>query len=177
METGSVSANELATLSLIGGRGIGVGAGSGYGYGGTFADASSNAVRINASERSNDKGQDFISQQISDQADRNRDLAALASSHQNFNRIDDKASTIALASATAHQEIIREMNANAREAAKCCCEAKLQAAENQAKTDAALAEIKANQVADVRVADAIANATQNAKLDVLLAAGRGPGNS
>ena len=65
--------------------------------------------------------------------------------------------------------LFREMSANAREAAKCCCDAQLLAVQNQAKTDATLAQVLANQACDTRVADAVASAAQNSKLDILLA--------
>ena len=65
--------------------------------------------------------------------------------------------------------LVTMMTDNAREAAKCCCEAQLLAVQNQAKTDTGLATLLANQDCANKVADAVANATQNAKLDILLA--------
>ena len=172
---GSVNPSEVATLSLLGG-------GGGYGYGnrhGQFADDSSNAVRINAGHRASVQSHDALSQQISDNADRNRDIASLQNTNaQNIanrdfntqvafglsNQIDHNAEV----SARGFNAVSREIAETAREAAKCCCEAKLLAVQNQAKTDAAMATILANQSADTRVADAVANANQNAKLDLIL---------
>ena len=158
--------------------------GGGYGYGNShggreFANDGSNAVRINRNEKIVELGHDFLSQQISDNADRNRDLAS--SQAQNArdiaNRDFQQSIAVGLSQQLARGEdnqnanfnmLSREAAANAREAAKCCCEAQLLAATNQAKTDAGLAQILANQSCDVRVSDAVANAAQNAKLDTLL---------
>ncbi len=168
--------------------------GGGYygqgGYGNQFASDSSNAVRINSSEKlaaqahrfmqdANVTSHDGLSQQISDNADRNRDITSSAQSNAEFisNR-DFQTQVGALitgqiarnedASRAEFNSINRELSAVARETAKCCCEAKLLAAQNQAKTDAGLATILANQQCDSRVNDAVANAHQNAKLDTLL---------
>ena len=146
-------------------KGYGMGGG---GYGREFANDSSNAVRIEAHDRSNDKGQDFLSQQISDNADRNRDTLRTLEIGNSFERINDKITDQTRFFSSEVNMLGREQAANAREAAKCCCEAQLLAVQNQAKTDAGLATITANQACDTRVADAIANATQNAKLDTLL---------
>ena len=158
--------------------------GGGYGYGNghggrEFANDGSNAVRINAAERSSGASHDALSQQISDNADRNRDLAS--SQAQNARDIAGRDFLQGIGVAISQQiagseannnnnfnQLSREAAANAREAAKCCCEAQLLAVQNQCKTDAGLATIIANQACDTRVADAVANAAQNAKLDTLL---------
>ena len=192
MTDGSVNPSELATLSLLGRGGIGVGNGGGYGYGGgrEFANDSSNAVRINASERLSQQAHtnnhdasrdshDALSQQISDNADRNRDLASSQSANARdiASRDFQQGIGVAISQQIARGEdnqnanfniLSREAAANAREAAKCCCEAKLLAVQNQAKTDAALATVIANQDSASKVADAVANAMQTAKLDTLL---------
>jgi len=173
---GSVNASELATLSLIGRGGVGVGAG-GYGYGGygggghgrEFANDGSNAVRINANRELNAQGQDCLSQQISDNADRNRDIQQFSAQTSAFASLTDKINDQTAFFSQEVNMLAREQNANAREAAKCCCDAQLLAVQNQAKTDAGLAQVLANQACDTRVADAVANAAQNAKLDILLA--------
>ncbi len=175
---GSVNASELATLSLIGRGGVGVGAG-GYGYGGggygggghgrEFANDGSNAVRINSNRHLSAVSHDAISQQISDNADRNRDIIGQAALQAGFINLNDKINDQTRFFSTEISAITREQAANAREAAKCCCAAQLLAVQNQAKTDAGLATILANQACDTRVSDAVANAAQNAKLDALLA--------
>ena len=163
--------------AVIANRGLNF-AGNGYGYGGhggsygrEFANDGSNAVRINANRELNAQGQDFISQQISDNADRSSDLSLRSTLASITANTTDKINDQTRFFATEVNQLGREQAANAREAAKCCCEAKLLAVQNQAKTDAGLAQVLANQSADVRVSDAVANAAQNAKLDLLLAAG------
>lgn len=185
--SGSINPGDIATLSLLGGRG-GYGLGGGYGGGREFASDSTNAVRINSSEKLSAQAHDSISQQISDNADRNRDITSLNQSNANAlaNRDFQTQVGTLLTQQIARGEdninanfnaLTREVAATAREAAKCCCEAKLLAATNQAKTDAGLATILANQECSTKVSDAIANAAQNAKLDVLLAErGRHGGN-
>ena len=170
--------------------------GAGYGYGGghggrEFANDGSNAVRIRGSERlseaahafgreSSASSHDSISQQISDNADRNRDISSLQSAGARDIANRDFIQSIAvglsqqIAGSEANQNtnfnmLAREASANAREAAKCCCEAQLLAVQNQAKTDLGMATILANQACDTRVGDAVANAQQNAKLDAILA--------
>jgi hypothetical protein len=167
MENGSIADAVIANRGLNFATPYGGGYGGGYGR--EFANDGSNAVRIEAHGRSNDKGQDYLSQQISDNADRNRDSASIASSTASFNRMSDKINDQSRFFTSEINLITREQAANAREAAKCCCEAQILAVQNQAKTDAGLASILANQACDVRVADAVANTAQNAKLDALLA--------
>lgn len=146
--------------------------GGGYGYGGPgreFASDASNAIRINSSEKVSSLGHDFLSRQISDNADRNRDLSTQSSTINAFQNLGDKLNDQSRFFGAEVNSIQREIAEVAREAAKCCCEAKLLSVQNQAKTDAALATITANQACDTRVGDAVANAHQNAKLDALLA--------
>ncbi len=178
--SGSINPSDVATLSLLGRGGIG----GGYSYGKQFADDASNAVRIKSSEKLSSQGHDFLSQQISDNADRNRDINALQIRNAADISNRDFQTTIGfnLSGQIARGEdnqngnfnsLTRELAAISREAAKCCCEQKLLALENQAKTDAKLATVIANQECDSKVAAAVANATQNAKLDILLAEGGG----
>lgn len=169
MENNSINPSEVATLSLLGG-GYGYGGRGHGGYGGQFANDGSNAVRINANRELASSNHDFLSQQISDNADRNRDIAVTQQADAHFTSLTDKINDQTRFFAQEINLITREQSANAREAAKCCCEAQLLAVQNQAKTDAGLATILANQSADTRVSDAVANAAQNAKLDILLAA-------
>lgn len=189
MESNSINPSEVATLSLLGG-------GGGYGYGGRgyshgqFADDTSNAVRIRSSERlasqaalsnaaASHNDHDSLSQQISDNADRNRDLARSQGDNAAViaNRDFQTSIGFQISSQIARGEdnqnsnfnmLAREAAANAREAAKCCCEAKVLAVQNQAKTDSALAMVLANQDCASKITDAVANAAQNAKLDILL---------
>lgn len=165
MDNGSINPNDVATLSLLANRG---GYGQG-GYGREFASNSSNAVRIEGNERIATREHDAISQQISDNADRNRDLLQFGQASQAGIALNDKITDQTRFFSSEINLITRELAEHAREAAKCCCEAKLLAATNQAKTDAGLATVIANQECTTKVADAVANATQNAKLDIIIA--------
>ena len=160
IDSGLVGDSILSRAAYGGGYG-----GYGNGHGGReFANDGSNAVRINAAERASEASHDALSQQISDNADRNRDLAS--SQAQNARDIAGRDFLQGIGVAISQQvargednqnanfnQLTREAAANAREAAKCCCEAQLLAATNQAKTDAGLAQILANQACDVRVGD------------------------
>lgn len=172
MENGytGVSNNDVATLALAG-RGIG----GGYGYGGgghgrEYANDGSNAVRINSNQTLAALSHDSLSQQISDNADRNRDIAVTQQNDAHFTALTEKINDQTRFFSGEVNALAREQVANARETAKCCCEAQLLAVQNQAKTDAGLATLLANQECTKQVADAVANAQQNAKLDNLLAA-------
>lgn len=158
-------------------RGSGFGGGYGYSVQGQFANDASNAVRIKGSQELNIQAHDFLSQKIDDNADRNRDTLRTLQTNTSFDRVNDKISDQTDFFSQALNGVMREQSQNAREAAKCCCESQLLAVQNQAKTDAGIAQILANQSCDVRVADAVASATQNAKLDLLLSErGHGQGN-
>mgnify|MGYP003637031167 CR=1 FL=1 len=169
MENGSIADAVIANRGLNFATPYGGGYGGGGGYGREFANDGSNAVRINAAERASNASHDSLSQQISDNADRNRDIQQLQVSDNHFNGVLDKISDQSRFFTSEINLITREQAANAREAAKCCCEAKVLAVQNQAKTDMGMATIIANQACDVRVSDAVANTAQNAKLDALLA--------
>lgn len=168
VETGLVG-DSILSRAAYGGYGYGQG-----GYGRDFASDSSNAIRINSSEKISSLGHSALSQQISDNADRNRDLLQFGQAASTAEAFTDKLTDQTRFFSAEINLIQRELAEHARETAKCCCEAKLLAAQNQAKTDAGLATILANQACDNRVSDAVANANQNAKLDVLLSErGRG----
>lgn len=172
MENGSIAD------AVIANRGLNFA--SPYGYGGghggrEFANDGSNAVRINANRELSGLSHDSLSQQVSDNADRNRDIAVTQQADAHFTSLTDKINDQTRFFTSEINLITREQAANARESAKCCCEAKVLAVQNQAKTDAGLAQILANQACDVRVADAVANTAQNAKLDLLLSERGGHG--
>ena len=166
MENNSINPSEVATLSLLGGGGYGYG-GRGY-QNGQFADDATNAVRIQSSDRASMASHVSLSRQISDNADRNRDISRTQQEDGHFNGVIDKIADQSRFFTAELNAIGRERAADARIAAECCCAAKLLAVTNQAKTDAGLATLLANQECATKVADAVANATQNAKLDILL---------
>ena len=174
MENGSMAdaviANRGLNFASPYGGGYGYGQHSNAGYDGSVVNANVEANRAMSS-----LGHESIAQQISDNADRNRDINSQASLTSGFRNMDDKINDQTRFFAQEINMLAREQSASAREAAKCCCDAQVLAVQNQAKTDAGMAQILANQVGDTRVAEAIANAQQNAKLDAILA-GNGRGN-
>jgi hypothetical protein len=171
-----VQNSDVATLSLLGNGGYGPG-GDRYGnYGGFAHDGSVINAKVEANRDTITQQHDSLSQQISDAADRTRDAAESDRTDNHFESLTDKLNDQTRFFAQEINSIVREQAANAREAAKCCCEAQVLAVQNQAKTDAGLATILANQACDSRVTDAVANANQNAKLDALLASRSGHGN-
>lgn len=167
MENGSIADAVIANrgLNFAGGYGYG-----GYGgHGREFANDGSNAVRIRAGERASMASHASLSKQIDDAADRARDQSASRERHASDVSIRDKIDDQTKFFTAEINILLREQAENARRAAECCCEAKVIALENQAKTDARLAEVLANQACDARVASAVADAAQGAKLDLLLA--------
>ena len=173
MENGSVADAVIANRGLNFATPYG-----GGGYGREFANDGSNAVRIESHAAANAAG-------IENLLDQNQFAITNGNITEGHNRITDNInlnstrSSDMLTSAEFRtgdrlRDLEREMVQNAKDAAKCCCEAKLLAVQNQSALLAGQAQILANQACDVRVADAVASATQNAKLDLLLAErGRG----
>ena len=181
MENGFSASDALLTQAMSGGFGNNSqwGGNGGYGYHlgdqvlASHAHADGTAVKesVDCNRTLNQQGQSSLSQQISDGADRSRDAATLKAISDGFTVVTEKININSEVNAGRFNALEREMSANAREQAKCCCEAKVLAVQNQAKTDAGLATIIANKECADKVATAVANANQNAKLDVLLSKG------
>ena len=179
MYDGQIGVNDVATLGLLSRVGNG-----GYKNGEhEFANDGSNAVRINRNEKLNKQGHDFLSQQISDNADRNRDTLQTLQTNTQFDRVSDKLSDqtnffdgsisrVAAATAVGQAEIIREMNANAREAAKCCCETQKLIAAEASATRSVILEVEARGVRD-SLAAANAKVTQLETINALSGGHRG----
>ena len=174
MENGSIADAVIANRGLNFATPYGGGYGGG-GYGREFANDGSNAVRIEAGGRA-------VAAGVENLLDQNQFSATNDNIVEGHNRITDNINLTStrnsdmITSAEFRtgdrlRDLEREMNANARTAAECCCEAKVLAVQNQAALLAGQAQILANQACDVRVADAIANTAQNAKLDLILARG------
>lgn len=167
--------SDVATLSLLGGGYGGYGLGGG-GRANFEFDGSVINAKVDSNKTANETQHDNILANIASAADRARDAANAALADRHFTSLTDKMNDNAKFTASEFNALTREQTENARVAAKCCCDAQILAVQNQAKTDAGMATIIANQAADVRVADAISNAQQNAKLDAILADnGRGRG--
>ena len=157
--------NGFGTADILTGRGLGLGGFGGYNYGGQFADASSNAVRINRNEGVVRDAQKCTTDtltanlaRISDQAEEGRRNASFTSLTDGI--VNGEFRTAAqLAGITAGmfqaelrngdrlRDIEREINTNARAADKCCCDLKLQACEDKAQLLAAIAASNATTLA------------------------------
>jgi len=174
MENGSINPSEVATLSLLGGGygGYGYGGRGGYAVGnqvlaaeahanGTASDAKLDSLAGSFHNVNINSKFDRLNENISDQEFRS--TAAITSLNKDIT--DSEFRTI-----DRNRDIERLVVQGQKEAAECCCEAKVLAVQNQAALLAGQAQILANQASDVRVADAVANAIQNSKLDALLAA-------
>lgn len=121
-----IGTDTAATLALLAdtnraGRGGGYWGGEGGGYGGPFASQSSNAVRIN---RNADvaREQTRCIETALDQAEESRQFCSL----------QDKIFQSELRNSDRLRDIEREMNSNARAAADCCCDTKVQLADVKA---------------------------------------------
>jgi len=159
--------DSILSRAAYGGDGYGFGRG---GRGANFEfDGSVINAKVEANKEANTNQHTSILSQIDSAADRARDAANRSIADQHFTSLTDKLNDNSRFITSEFNSLSREQNENARRAAECCCDAKLLAVSNQAKTDAGLATIIANQSADVRVSDAVSNAQQNAKLDAILA--------
>lgn len=170
--------DNLDTSDVLLNRGLNgyYGMGGQRGYNGNFTyDGSVVNSNLKANREFVNLGHNSIGRQISDNADRNRDIAETQARDSQFTSIIGNNTDQTRFITAELNQLGREMAATARDAAKCCCEAKVLATENQAKTDAGLAAILANQACDTRVESAVANANQNAKLDALLSERGGHG--
>lgn len=106
----------------------------GYGYGASsYANPSANAVRIEASARENAAAFENL-------LDQNQFAITNRAINDSCNRLMDSQVNGEFRMGDRLRDLEREMQANAREAAKCCCDAKVQAANDKAEL---LAEIKA----------------------------------
>ena len=140
--------NSFGTQDIITGRGLGIG-GFGYPYGagyGAFASPGSNAVRL-----------DRNAQNIEDQADCTRSVLGLG-----LDRISDQAEEsrrqaqfTAITNAVQNQEIRtadrlrdieREIAANARTAAECCCELKLENCQSESRLTAEIRAVESRTI-------------------------------
>lgn len=136
-----LSANDIALGSLLSGRNYGYGGawGNGYPGHGTYAGPSANAVRLDRnaeiSKESDDctrltlgAGLDRISAQAEEARREGQFLATVnATTNAEFRTMDRL------------RDIEKQLVDNAKDAAKCCCDLKIQACEDKAQILAAIA--------------------------------------
>lgn len=147
MENGSgmVDTNSLLLARGFGGYGVGFG-GYGGGYG-TFASPASNAVRINRTDQNVENQADCTRMamglgldRISDQNQENRRIAQ-------FDSIKEGQFQAELRNGDGLRDVERLIIDGQKEAAKCCCDAKLEACKNTNEILKAIADNKAEMLA------------------------------
>jgi len=150
MDNSSLNATEIAVGSLLAGnRGGGYGGGAwggGY-YGRPFADDGSNAVRLNRNAQFTENQADCTRDVINTGIDRISNAFESAERARQFTDIRDGQFRQELRNSDQIAALSQRIEANAREAAECCCKLERQACEDKA---AILAEIKAVETRQVR---------------------------
>jgi len=147
MENGFSTADAVLTSAMSGGFGNGAANWGNRGCAAPFADPASNAVRINRNadvSAANDSCTRSVLglglDRLSDQAEESRRSAQ-------FTSIRDGQFQAELRNGDRLRDIEREIAANAKIAAQCCCDLKLQSCEDKAEILAAIADSKATALA------------------------------
>lgn len=128
---GSINPNDVATLSLLR-PGYGL-YGGGYGAG-SYASVGSVQHGIANNNQAIENQADCTREVLGNNMDNNARAFESANVQRQFERVCDRISQGELRNGDRLRDIEREMSANAREAAKCCCEAKLEAQKNACDT-------------------------------------------
>ena len=147
-ENMALTANDIALGSLLaGGTRYGGGAwGNGYPGLDVFAGPGSNAVRIEKVEDTTRDTADCIMGKLGANLDRISDQALEGRRISQFDSLRNALYLQEVNSNNRFRDIEREMNANAREAAKCCCDLKLQMCEDKNQILAAIAASSKEEV-------------------------------
>ena len=147
----SLNATEIAVGSLLaGGRGYGGYGAWGGGYGGVapFAGPASNAVRLDRNAQAIEDQADCTRSVLGIQMDSTREAFTTAQNNNQFTRVCDRLSDLEFRTSDRLRDIEREMNANARAAADCCCRLERQACEDKAEILAAIQSVETRRVRD-----------------------------
>lgn len=145
MDNSSLNATEIAVGSLLAGNRGGYGGSGGGAWGGgghgvaPFAGPASNAVRINRNSEITKLGIDRISDQNEEtrrNLGENRIMDNVTGGH---NRISDNVANSEFRQQDRMRDIERDVVQNAKDAAACCCDVKVQAATDKAELLAAIA--------------------------------------
>ena len=125
--TGSLNATEIAVGSLLAGnRGYGYGGAwdghHGYGGHGNFASPSANAVRLNRNAQQIENQADCTREVLGNSMDNNARAFNQAENNRSFQRVCDNITASEFRTGDRLRDLEREINANAREAAQCCCD-------------------------------------------------------
>lgn len=147
---GAVGATQAATLALLtdtaraGNRGYGIGMGGGegggYGYsGGLFANHSSIQHGIANTTQAVENQADCTREVLKASMDSNGRAFDAATIQTSFTRICDRIAGMEAQTARDMLQLTRDGNDARAEAAKCCCDVKVQAANDKAEMLAAIA--------------------------------------
>ena len=156
---GGIDTNSLLLARGVGGYGYG-GFGGGYGSGGGIltAEAMANGTATNARVEAGNAANAAGVENLLDQNQFTATNKNVTDGHQN---ICDKLTDGEFRTSDRLRDIEREMNANARTAAECCCKLQLQSCEDKAQILAAVADSKATALAvESRGIERQLNATQ-----------------
>lgn len=132
-EMSDISTESLLLARGVGGYGYGGVWGGGYGGYGPFASPESNAVRINRNADFTKLALDRISDQNEETRRNLGEARVMSNITEGHNRICDRLVDGEFRTNDRLRDLEREMQANAREAAKCCCDLKVQAANDKAE--------------------------------------------
>lgn len=172
----NLSANDIALGSLLtGGSGYRYGGAWGGGYPGSpFADFGSNAVRINATKQSVEDQADCTREVLSLQNSATRDSFENIQRSNQFASIKDGQFQSELRTNDRLRDLEMLMIQNAKDAAKCCCDAKLEAEKNKCEILSAIAaQTKETITRELDAANA--RITQLETINAIV--NSGPGNS
>jgi len=152
MADSSLNATEIAVGSLLAGNAGGYGGGYGaWGGGGAgfapFASPGSNAVRINRNNEVTVGQAECTREVLGRDIDRISDQAEEGRRSAQFTSILKAIADSEFRSLDRQRDIEREINANARAAAECCCDLKLQACQDKSEILTAIADSKATALA------------------------------
>lgn len=145
MTDSSLNATEIAVGSLLagnrGGHGGGGAWGGGYSGYGPFASPGANAVRLDRNAQLGENQADCTREVLGKQMDDTRTAFSAAEIARNFQRVCDSLNTAEFRTSDRLRDIEREMNANARVAAECCCETQKEILKLDAANNLRFAEI------------------------------------
>lgn len=123
------------------------GAGYGlYGGGGRFADFASNAVRTDRNMTVAQLGLDRVSDQNEETRRNLGEARVMDNITASCNRISDQQVNGEFRTLDRLRDQDREIAANAREAAKCCCDLKLQMCEDKAELKAEILAVETRNI-------------------------------
>lgn len=152
MADGTLSAAEIATGALLTGGNRGYGGGGAWGggsYGAPFADFGTNAVRTNRNEGVIRDSARCTDAQMGATLDRISAQNFEGRNNNQFTSMRDAMTNSEFRNGDRLRDMTALITQNAKDAAICCCDAKVKACENTAQIMAAVAESKSQTLAAI----------------------------